>query len=336
MGCIYSTWGRIFIVAGIVLLQACTNNTHKSAVNSIQDSKKPKAYLFAYFVKNGEDGLHYAASMDGYHWQKLNNGKSYLTPVVGNSKLMRDPCIIRGPDGTYHMVWTSGWKENNIGYASSADLVHWSAQKEIPVMAHEPKVRNSWAPEIVYDQKSREFIIFWSSTITGAFSTTKGASEDEYNHRLYYTRTKDFLSFSPTQLFYDPGFSVIDATFLKFNHELMLLVKDETLHPVKKFLLQASAQSYEGPFTHLSQPISPAGIWVEGPTAIQIGNEAIIYYDAYTSKHYGALRSSDLLHWEDVTDQMSFPDEGTPMRMRHGTVIEVSQDHVERLGFTQK
>ena len=26
------------------------------------------AYLFTYFVKNGEDGLHLAASADGYTW----------------------------------------------------------------------------------------------------------------------------------------------------------------------------------------------------------------------------------------------------------------------------
>ncbi|MET0357723.1 MAG: glycoside hydrolase family 43 protein [Cellvibrio sp.] len=328
----YSGWARIFIIAGVLLLQGCASNANKSTDNS----KKSKAYLFAYFVKNGEDGLHYAGSMDGYHWQKLNDGKSYLTPVVGNSKLMRDPCIVRGPDGTYHMVWTSGWKENNIGYASSTDLVNWSVQKEIPVMAHEPKVRNSWAPEIVYDQNSKEFIIFWSSTVTGKFISTQGASEDDYNHRLYYTTTKDFLSFTPTQLFYDPGFSVIDATFLKSNGSLKLLVKDETLHPVKKFLLQANAQSYLGPFTDLSKPISPSGIWVEGPTAIQTGNETIIYYDAYTSKHYGALRSKDLIHWEDVTTQMSFPDEGTPLRMRHGTVIEISRAEIQRLGFTQQ
>ena len=96
----------------------------------------PDAYLFAYFIKNGEDGLHLAASTDGYRWEKLGGGASYLTPSVGKAKLMRDPCIVRGPDGVYHMVWTSGWNENGIGYASSKDLVHWTPQRELPVMAH--------------------------------------------------------------------------------------------------------------------------------------------------------------------------------------------------------
>lgn len=48
-------------------------------------------------------------------------------------------------------------------------------------------------------------------------------------------------------------------------------------------------------------------------------------------KHYGAMRSRDLQTWEDVTDQMSFPNEGTPLRLRHGTVIAVPAELVDRL-----
>lgn len=288
-------------------------------------------YLFTYFTKNGEDGLHLAASADGYRWEKLGGGRSYLTPKVGISKLMRDPCIVRGPDGTYHMVWTSGWKENNIGYASSKDLVHWSEQKELPVMAHEKGVLNAWAPEIVYDEQRGEFLIFWASTVPGKFAETAGSSEEKYNHRLYSTSTKDFQTFTPTKLFYDPGFSVIDATFVRVNGKNHLLVKDETVNPPRKYLQVADAPSLSGPFGKLSAPITPQGMWVEGPTAIQAGEDVIVYYDAYRTKHYGAMRSRDLVNWEDVTAKMSFPDEGTPVRMRHGTAIAVPAALIEQL-----
>jgi hypothetical protein len=73
----------------------------------------------------------------------------------------------------------------------------------------------------------------------------------------------------------------------------------------------------------LSAPISPSGLWAEGPTALQVGDDFIVYFDAYTAKHYGALRSRDLVHWEDVTALMHFPDEGTGLRMRHGTALKV-------------
>lgn len=288
-------------------------------------------YLFTYFTKNGEDGLHLAWSADGYRWEKLNNGDSYITPRVGKSKLMRDPCVVRGPDGTYHMVWTSGWNENNIGYASTKDFINWSQQQEVPVMAHERGVLNSWAPEIVYDEKRGEFLIFWASTITGKFPQTAGSSEEKYNHRMYYTTTKDFAAFAPTKLFYDPGFSVIDATFLKTDQGQVLIVKDETRNPPKKYLQIARAPDMHGPFTDLSEPFTAKDLWVEGPTALKVGDHYIVYFDAYIKKHYGALRSRDLKTWEDVTAKMSFPDEGTPVRMRHGTVIAVPADLIRTL-----
>lgn len=301
------------------------------AASALHAADSATAYLFTYFTKNGEDGLHLAWSADGYTWQKLNQGRSYLAPTVGRSKLMRDPCVIRGPDGTYHMVWTSGWTENNIGYASTRDFVNWSVEKEIPVMAHEPAVRNSWAPEVIYDDRRSEFLIFWASTIPEKFPETAGTSEKDYNHRLYYTTTKDFVTFAPTKLFYDPGFSVIDGTFLTADGHHTLIVKDETANPPHKYLQLANAPDLHGPFGKLSAPFSPPGLWSEGPTAIKIGDEYLVYFDAYRKNHYGALRSRDLKTWEDVTDKISFPDEGTPLRVRHGTVIAVPAELVAQL-----
>jgi hypothetical protein len=285
---------------------------------------RPDGYVFTYFTKNGEDGLHLAWSRDGYRWEALRGGASFLAPRVGRSKLMRDPCVVLGPDGIFRMVWTSGWTENDIGYASSRDLIHWSEEKEIPVMALEAKVRNSWAPEVHYDPQRREFIIFWASTIPGRFPATDGSSEQGLNHRIYFTTTKDFAFFTPTRLFYDPGFSVIDATFLHADGRHYLIVKDETLFPVaKKYLRMAESTDIRGPFSPLSPPFTPPGVWVEGPTAIKIGPEYLVYFDAYKALHYGAMRSRDLKTWEDVSGRMSFPFEGTPVRMRHGTVIAV-------------
>src|SRR5262249_15688126 len=112
-------------------------------------------YLFAYFKNNGEDGLHLAYSHDGLKWNALNEDKPYLTPVGGSQRLMRDPCVIQGPDGVFHMVWTTGWRGQDIGVAHSKDLIRWSDQKPIPVMAHEPTAINCWAPEIFYDEERK-------------------------------------------------------------------------------------------------------------------------------------------------------------------------------------
>ena len=84
-------------------------------------SPEKKVYLFSFFQDNGQDGLHLAYSRDGYHWEALKNNESFLTPEVADDKLMRDPCIIQGPDNKFHMVWTVSWNDKGIGYASSDD-----------------------------------------------------------------------------------------------------------------------------------------------------------------------------------------------------------------------
>lgn len=308
-------------LAGATLLAGCAP--------FMRGAEKP-AYLFAYFTGNGADGLHLAASHDGYEWEALGGGASFLTPTVG-TRLMRDPSLARGPDGLFHMVWTSGWNDRGIGYASSPDLLTWSPQRDIPVMGHEPTARNAWAPEIFYDAGQARYLILWSSTIPGRFPETAGKSEDNYNHRIYATTTRDFVSFTPTRLYYDPGFSVIDATLAHAFGKDWLLVKDETRHPAMKHLRVAQAAGFEGPFGALGAPITPSGLWSEGPTVLQVGDEVIMYYDAYTAGHYGALRTRDMVNWEDVTAKLRFPGAGTRQRVRHGTAFAVPAALLERI-----
>ena len=317
-------------LAGAALLPACaTRGTPASTASEAW------SYVFVHFVKNGADGLHLAVSDDGYRWERVNDGLTVMVPTVGKSKLVRDPCVVRGPDGLYHMVWTSGWNENNIGYARSKDLVHWSPQQEIPVMAHEPDVLNTWAPEIVYDDRRGEYLIHWASTIPGKFTQTAGTSEEKYNHRIYATTTRDFKNFTPARVFYDPGFSVIDATFIKYQGKDFLIVKDETVKPPKKYIQVASAPDLQGPFGVLGAPVTAKGLWSEGPTGLQIGDHAVMYFDAYMDQKYVGMRSRDMVNWEDVTGQMHFPDEGTPLRMRHGTVIPIPRSLAKQLRATR-
>jgi beta-galactosidase len=150
-------------------------------------------YLFSYFTDNGQDGLHLAYSSDGLNWKALKAGKSFLKPTVGQDKLMRDPFILPGTDGIFRMVWTCSWKERQIGYASSRDLVNWSEQISIPVMAHEPTAKNCWAPEMVYDPQNKNWIIFWATTIPGRHSDIADSEREKgLNHRMYCTTTSDF------------------------------------------------------------------------------------------------------------------------------------------------
>jgi len=286
---------------------------------------KDKYYLFSYFKGNGEDGLHLAYSTDGLKFVSLGNDSSFLRPTVGISKLMRDPCIIRTPDGVFHMVWTAGWTERGIGYASSNDLLNWSDQKYIMVIEKEPEARNTWAPEIFYDRKLKQFIIFWSTTIPGRFPDTEKTGDTGYNHRIYFTTTSDFVSFSETRLFYDHGFNVIDATIIQKGREYIMFVKDETRNPPAKNIRVSRSNSLYGPWSAPTMPIT-GNYWAEGPTAIKNGKNWIVYFDKYTEKKYGAVTSADLVNWEDISDQVSFP-----QGMRHGSILEVDKNVIDQL-----
>jgi hypothetical protein len=119
--------------------------------------------------------------------------------------------------------------------------------------------------------KSRgEFLIFWASTIPGRFAGNRRSFEEKYNHRIYCTTTKDFVAFTPTRLFYDPGFSVIDATFLRADGKSWLIVKDETRNPPRKHLRMATvANDLPRTLRRAVRSVHPVGVWSEGPTAIK-------------------------------------------------------------------
>lgn len=296
-----------------------------STLNQVQSQANNDVYLFSSFKDNGQDGLHLAYSLDGYTWKALNDDKSYLTPTIGNAKLMRDPCIVQGPDQTFHMVWTVSWNDKGIGYASSKDLIHWSEQQLIPVMTHELTALNCWAPEIVYDPVQKLYMIYWATTIPDRFPKSEGSGDEKYNHRMYYVITKDFKTFSGTKLLYDQGFNVIDATIVRDRNDYMMFLKDETRNPPQKNIRIARSNVLTGGYSKPTPPITGA-YWAEGPTVAKINQTWLVYFDKYTEHKMGAVQSTDLTNWTDISSKVNFPT-GT----RHGTVFRVSKTILDNL-----
>jgi hypothetical protein len=296
-------------------------------------------FLFSTFKEPEQDGLRFAWSLDGYHWTNLPG--VFVKPTVGG-KIMRDPSVARGSDGSYHVVWTSAWHGDlGFGYSHSRDLVHWSEPKFIPVMTNEPTTVNVWAPEIFYDdgswlrrqmsqvQKDKAdkqpppldcFIICWASTIPGRFPDQLEPHDN--NHRMYFSTTRDFETFTPTKLFFDPDFSVIDCEILKDDSRYVLLLKDNT-RPQRNVRV-AFARTPFGPWKDISPPFTEK--FTEGPTALKLGDDWLVYYEAYQAKHYGAVKTRDFKTFIDVTGLMTFPD-----GLKHGTVLRVPRVDLNEL-----
>jgi hypothetical protein len=278
-----------------------------------------KAYLFSTFREPATGGLRLAYSYDGYHWKDFDT--TFLKPTV-DSNVMRDPSIVQGPDGTYHLVFTSAWKgSKTFGYASSKDLIHWSEERSINVMQNEPTTVNVWAPELFYDDEDRQFIIVWASTIP--FRFPKGQEDENNNHRLYYVTTKDFKTFSDTKLFLDPGFSAIDAEIVKRGkNDYVLVVKDNT-RPYRNVRV-AFANNPLGPYSKASEPFTPP--FSEGPTVEKLEKDYLVYYDQYRDKIFGAMRTKDFKTFTDVTNEVSLP-----KGHKHGTIFVVKKKTVKRI-----
>lgn len=283
------------------------------------------AYIFSYFTGNGEDGLHLAYSYDGLDWKSVNDGKSLLAPELSRDKLMRDPCIIRGGDGLFHMVWTVSWTERGIGYASSPDLIHWSEQLLIPVLDGVEGVRNCWAPEITYDAGKGEYMIYWASTIEGRFTETAETAEGGLCHRMYAVTTRDFKTFSDTFLLYDWGFNVIDSSIHLVDGKYVMFLKDETLTPPQKNIRVAWADSLAGPYSRPSEPIT-GNYWAEGPTYLDLDTARYVYFDKYMEGCFGAVRTTDMKSWTDVSGSLKMP-EG----IRHGSALRITREELKPL-----
>ena len=111
------------------------------------------------------------------------------------------------------------------------------------------------------------------------------------NHRLYYVTTKIFNTFSEPKLFYDPGFSCIDATLVKRGTDDYVMVVGTILvpTPTSRWLCKSAEGPYYPP---ASEPFTES--FTEGPSVAKVGNDYYIYYDTYRKFIYSALQDKGL------------------------------------------
>ena len=279
-----------------------------------------KAWVFTSFHEPADKGLRMLYSYDGKKWTDLDT--VLLRPSVGTQQVMRDPSMVQDKNGVFHLVWTSSWRgDKGFGYASSKDLLNWSAQQFIPVLQKEPVVVNTWAPELFYDKDADQFMIIWASCIPGRFE--RGIEEDSNNHRMYVTTTKDFKAFSETKLFLDPGFSVIDAVIVKRGDKDFVLVLKDNTRPERN-LKVAFAESPMGPWTNISKPFSDK--FTEGPSVIKLKKEWLIYFDSYQKKIYEAVSTTDFKKFKNVANTIL-----VPAGHKHGTIVPVKRKTLRQL-----
>jgi len=143
---------------------------------------------------------------------------------------------------------------------------------------------------------------------------------------MYSTTTTDFQHITETKIFFNPDFSVIDATIMNKGKSWYLFLKNENPNPPEKNIRVTLSDRASGPYPIVVSPPITGKYWAEGPTAIEIGEYVYVYFDRYREHKYGAVRSKDMKEWEEVSDRITFPGGA-----RHGAAFKVSEKLVRKL-----
>jgi len=162
------------------------------------------AYVWAYFTESPQQqaanyGLHLAVSTDGLNWTPLNQNNPVVTPTAGTLGL-RDPFVFRKNDGTFVVLATdlngTDFSQNNqfLHVWDSTNLTSFTGYRRIRMHT---LTTHTWAPTAFWDAARQQYGI--------VYSANNGADVFLVNY------TTDFRTVSSPQVFFSPGFGVLDG-----------------------------------------------------------------------------------------------------------------------------
>lgn len=341
-----------------------------------------EGYLFGHFIGeqdgNGEQ-IYFAISENGLNFMDMNGGKPVLISSVGE-KGVRDPYICRSHEGDrFFLIATDlsiynrgGWFINEQGYYDpsttgssslvlfeSNDLINWSEAKLLPVAPENAGM--AWAPEMVYDDETGDYIIFFASSIMNPENKMKAKP-----NTIFYVSTRDFVNFSETKIFIDnqtdpdgKAREIIDTTVIKIGDTYYSASKDgdnaEANGGIRilktKSLLDANSWVKVLDLDELGLDITGLGIKgmdngdLEGPELFKCNkkdwaNPDIPEYGIMMDRFqadlgYLPLKTTDIedvdnskSSWKVLSkDEYSFD----KLKKRHGTIISITRQEIDRI-----
>ena len=300
-------------------------------------------YLFVHFKeKTSPDGeqVYFALSEDGFNWEALNDGQPVLWAYYGD-KGVRDFTITRC-NGKFYIIATDlslsygmrnqykhSWKEIGengskcFSVWESEDLVNWSEQRLVKL--GDEHFGCLWAPDVIYDKEKDDYILHWSSSHDYNGFGNKG---------IYYSRTKDFETFTyPQELYCKPDENVIDSAMYEENGVYYLFLKNEN----KGYIELVKGESPLGPFTRDKQFDESMTVLgrggYEAPTAVKLHDGRwALFLDYYgrpgKEQGYIPFMSDDISTGVFNRSDESF---SFPYKFKHGTILSITEEEYERI-----
>ncbi|MEK4059695.1 MULTISPECIES: glycoside hydrolase family 43 protein [unclassified Paenibacillus] len=304
-----------------------------------------EAYLFVHFKeKKTPDGeqVYFALSTDGFNWEAVNGEQPVLWSNLGE-KGVRDHTIIRTHNGKFYILATDLSLANcfhtkykgdwsNIGRDASKclslwesdDLVNWSDQRMIEL--GDTDFGCLWAPDVIYDYQNEDYVIHWSSS---------HASNNYGDKAIYYTRTKDFDSFSePRMLCRKDGSGIIDSAIYEENGMYYRFLKSEA-NPAGIILQKGSTLT--GEYTRIEafdEEMAKLGHSAyEAPTAFKLSNgKWCLMLDFFgvegEGQGYVPFIADEIDSGRFIRSDESF---SFPYGFKHGTVLAITMEEYNRI-----
>ncbi|WP_438491439.1 glycoside hydrolase family 43 protein [Paenibacillus sp. IHBB 3054] len=304
-----------------------------------------EAYLFVHFKeKKTPDGeqVYFALSTDGFNWEAVNGEQPVLWSNLGE-KGVRDHTIIRTHNGKFYILATDLSLANcfhtkykgdwsNIGRDASKclslwesdDLVNWSDQRMIEL--GDTDFGCLWAPDVIYDYQNEDYVIHWSSS---------HASNNYGDKAIYYTRTKDFDSFSePRMLCRKDGSGIIDSAIYEENGMYYRFLKSEA-NPAGIILQRG--RTLTGEYTRIEafdEEMAKLGHSAyEAPTAFKLSNgKWCLMLDFFgvegEGQGYVPFIADEIDTGRFIRSDESF---SFPYGFKHGTVLAITMEEYNRI-----
>lgn len=323
-------------------------------VASVPAEKTQSAYLFVYF-KDETHAVYFATSTDGYTFTDVNGGEPIFTGArLAEQKGVRDPHIMRGPDGAFYMAMTDlhiyaqreglrdtpwerpqdpyGWGNNrNLILMKSYDLIHWTHAR-VPVGKLFDKDDNrsaAWAPETIWDPAAKKLMVYF---------TTRFRDEPASLVYAYADPAFTTLTSAPKSLFAYPvaGKAAIDGDITKVGDKYHLFY---VAHDKPGYLKQAISDHANGGYVFDPAKVDPETVSTEAPNLWRRhgSNTYVLMYDVFGAKpknNMGFSETTDFVHFKNL-GRFNEPD--SPMKAtnfanpKHGAVIAITPAEAERL-----
>ena len=311
------------------------------------------AYLFVYF-KDETHSIHFATSTDGYAFTDINDAQPVLSGKdIAEQKGVRDPHIMRGPDGAFYLSMTDlhifaqkeglrttlwerpseqyGWGNNRaLIFMKSYDLIHWThalvhVGELFPAFAD---IGAAWAPQTIFDQERNKLMVYF---------TIRRKGGRNYMAYAYADQAFTTLETQPERLFTYPNADkdTIDGDISKVGDKYHLYY---VAHDTPGGLRHAVSDKINGAYRFDPAKVDPESVACEAPMLWRrLGSSNyVLMYDAFgaTPNNMGFSATTDFVNYKNIG---RFNEPGSPMKTtnfagpKHGAVMHITSAELQRL-----